>query len=113
FRVIGLWLVAAFAVMSLQGSAGGEFNDNFRVPGVESQQATDILQTRFPTQSGASTRIVLHTDNGRLDDAGHRASVDQARQQLATAHDVTDVTDPFAAEAAAVSPNGQTAYVDV
>ena len=38
FRVIGLWLVAAIAIVALQGAAGGQFDDSFRVPGVESQR---------------------------------------------------------------------------
>jgi RND superfamily putative drug exporter len=113
FRVLGLWLVAAVAVMALQGSAGGEFNDSERVPGVESQHAADVLTDRFPTQGGQSARIVLHTDKGRLDDAGHRATVAEARADLATGAGVAGVTDPFATDAAALSADGQTAYVDV
>src|SRR3954452_18851614 len=113
FRVLGLWLLAAFTVVSLQGSVGGEFKDDFRIPGAESQQASDILTSRFPNQSGASSRIVLHTDDGRLDDDAHKASIEAARQQLASGHDVADVTDPFAAGSAALSTDGQTAYVDV
>jgi RND superfamily putative drug exporter len=113
FRVLGLWLVAAIAVVSLQGSVGGAYKDNFRIPGAESQQATDILTSRFPGQSGASTRMVLHTDDGRLDDAAHKSSIDEARQQFAADHDVTDVTDPFAPRSGALSADGQTAYYDV
>ncbi|MGK2947395.1 MAG: MMPL family transporter [Acidimicrobiales bacterium] len=113
FRVLGLWLVAAVAVMALQGAAGGEFNDSERVPGVESQYAADVLSDRFPTQGGQSARIVLHTDTGRLDDATQRTAVAAARAHLASGVDVASVTDPFAAEAAALSPDGQTAYVDV
>ena len=113
FRVLGLWIVAAIAVMALQGSAGGEFNDSERVPGVESQHAADVLTDRFPTQGGQSARIVLHTDDGRLDDAAHAATVDQARAQLAAGADVAGVTDPFAADGAALSADGQTAYLDV
>ena len=60
FRVLGAWLVAAFAVVSLRGSLGGEFNDSFRVPGVESQHAADILKHRFPSQGGQVARIVFH-----------------------------------------------------
>ena len=113
FLVLGLWLVAAIAVMSLQGSVGGPFSDTFTVPGVESQDATDILKSRFPDQSGASSRIVLHTDDGRLDDAAHRSAIDQTRQQLSGALDVVDVSDPFPPGSVAVSPDGRTAYVDV
>ncbi len=107
FRVLGVWLVAAIAVLALQGSAGGEFDDSFRVPGVESQHAADVLEDRFPSQGGKTARIVLHTDEGRLDDARHAPAVDQAAQQLATGRDVAGVTEP------AVSADGQTAYVDV
>ena len=113
FRVVGLWLVAAVAVMALQGSAGGEFDNSERVPGVESQHAADVLNDRFPTQGGLSARIVLHTDDGRLDDAAHVPAVERARTQLAEGQDVAGVTDPFAREASAVSDDGQTAYLDV
>jgi RND superfamily putative drug exporter len=111
--VLSVWLVAAIAIISLQGSVGGEFNDDFRVPGVESQEAADILTDRFPSQSGATARIVLHTSEGRLDDDAHRTSIGQSRQQLLSGADVVDITDPFAPEAAALSADGQTAYVDI
>ena len=113
FRVLGLWLVAAVAIVSLQGAAGGEFENSERVPGVESQHAADVLTDRFPSQGGQSARIVLHTDDGRLDDAAHAGAVDTVRTQLAAGQDVTGVTDPFAAASAALSTDGSTAYVDV
>jgi len=113
YRVIGLWLVAAFAIVALRSGAGGEFDDSFRVPGVESQRAADVLSDRFPSQAGLSARIVIHVDDGRLDDASHRPTVDRARQQLASNHDVASVTDPFAAGSAAISADGRAAYLDV
>ncbi|MDQ3371321.1 MAG: MMPL family transporter [Actinomycetota bacterium] len=113
FRVLGLWLVAAIAVMALQGSAGGEFENSERVPGVESQHAADVLNERFPSQGGLSARIVLHTDDGRLDDANRAAVVEQTRTLLAGGTGVAAVTDPLATESAAVSADGQTAYLDV
>src|SRR5205814_3513482 len=109
-------LVAAIAVVSLQGAFGGQLNDGasfFRVPGVESQRAADILAARFPSQGGQTARIVFHTNAGRLDDAGRRAIVEQAGKQLARGHAVAAVTDPFAAQSAAISADGKTAYVDV
>ncbi|HEX8580793.1 MAG TPA: MMPL family transporter [Acidimicrobiales bacterium] len=112
-RVLGLWLVAAVAIVALQGAAGGEFDDSFRVPGVESQHAADVLNDRFPSRGGQSARLVLHADEGRLDDPGPAATVALARRQLAGGRAVAGVTDPFAPEAAAVSADGRTAYVDV
>src|SRR5205085_12386544 len=71
------------------------------------------LSNRFPSQGGQSARIVLHSDNGRLDDTAHAATVGQARARLAAGHDVAGVTDPFASQSSAVSADGRTAYVDV
>ncbi|MBI5089592.1 MAG: MMPL family transporter [Actinobacteria bacterium] len=113
FRVIGLWIVVAIAIVGLQSAAGGQFDDSFRVPGVESQRAADILTERFPSRAGQTARIVVHVDDGRLDDADHRPIIDRARQQLSSGHDVSSVTDPFAAQSAALSEDGRTAYVDV
>ncbi len=113
FRVLGVWVAAAIAVMALQGMAGGEFDNSERVPGVESQHAADVLTDRFPSQGGLSARIVLHSDNGRLDDADHAPTVEQTRAQLAAGTAVAGVTDPFGSESAALSVDGQTAYLDV
>ena len=114
FRVLGLWLVAAVAVMALQGSAGGEFDDSERVPGVESQHAADVLNDRFPSQGGQSARIVLHTDDGRLDDADHaadrRAGPRPARRRRTTSPASPTRSPP---SPRAVSADGQTAYLDV
>ena len=113
FRVLGVWVLAAIAVIALQGSAGGEFENSFRVPGVESQHANDVLTERFPSQGGQTARIVLHTAEGRLDDPAHRATLDAARDGLAAGSAVAGVTDPLAPDAAALSADGRTAYVDV
>jgi RND superfamily putative drug exporter len=113
FRVLGVWLVAAVAIFALQAGAGGKFDNSQRVPGVESQHAADVLDARFPSRGGQSARIVLHTDAGRLDDAGHAAAVGRARTELASGHGVAGVTDPFAPHAAALSRDGKTAYLDV
>jgi RND superfamily putative drug exporter len=103
FRVLGAWLLAAVAIVALQGSAGGEFDDTFRVPGVESQRAADVLHDRFPSEGGQSARIVLHTADDRLD----AAAVDDLRAALATGDDVAAVTEP------ALSADGRVAYVDL
>jgi RND superfamily putative drug exporter len=115
FRVLGAWLVAAIAVVGLQGGLGGKVgqSDTLRIPGVESQRASDILTSRFPSQGGQSARIVFRAGAGRLDDGAHRAILARAAQRLAAGHDVAAVTDPFAAHSAAISADGRTAYVDV
>ncbi len=113
FRVIGIWLVAAVAIVTVQNTAGGTFNDSFRVPGVESQRALDVLKAQFSSQAGQTARIVVHVGDGRLDDTGHKLTVEQVRKQLLQGRNVASVTDPFAAQSAAISADGQTGYLDV
>ena len=113
FRVLGVWLVAAVALVALQGQTGGRYNNRIRVPGVESQRAADVLTNRFPSQSGKTARIVFHAGERRLDGAGPEASIEQARRQLGSARDVAAVTDPFGPGSGALSADGRTAYVDV
>ena len=107
FRVLGLWIVIAIAIVALQGAGGGQFVNRFRVPGAESQHAADVLNERFPSHGGQTSRIVLHTDHGRLDDATHAATVRQVRDELAHGHDVAGVAP------GATSPDGKTSYLDV
>ena len=112
FRVFGVWLIVAVAVLAVSGQRGGSFNDSFRLPGAESQKAADVLSARFPTQSGATGRVVFHSAVSRLDDTAPRSAIDQTRHALAAGH-VTGVTDPFASGSQAISSDGRTAYVDV
>ena len=46
--------VLAVLVALIAGAvfAGGSFKDDFTVPGIESQKAQDLLEQRFPAQSG-------------------------------------------------------------
>jgi RND superfamily putative drug exporter len=113
FRVIGLWLVAAVLIFGLQGRTGGPFKDNFRVPGVESQTAADVLNAHFPAHAGTTGRIVFHSTTVPVNDSGTRAAIDATRQELARGHDVAAVSDPFDASTRTTSPDGHTAYVDV
>jgi RND superfamily putative drug exporter len=112
FRVLGIWLVVAVAVIAVAGQRGGEFNDTFRIPGAESQAATDLLTERFPAQSGATGRVVFHAAPSSPH-ALDRSAVESARAALARGQDVTGVTDPWAPGSGAVSADGRTAYVDV
>ena len=72
-------------------AAGGAFKDDFTVPGIESQRAQDLLEQRFPAQSGTQATLVFSADhrvlpkreiNGALAAIAkqpHVASVDRLR----------------------------------
>jgi RND superfamily putative drug exporter len=113
FRVIGMWLVVAIAVLGLHTQLGGEMKDNFTAPGTEAQRADDLLTDRFTALSAASGQIVFHAEQGAITDPQNEAAVDAALAQLADGTDVTAVTDPFDARGPTVSADGTTAYATV
>jgi putative drug exporter of the RND superfamily len=113
FRTMAAWLVLAASVFAANSQWGGDTVDDFRVPGVESQQGTDVLKEDFPEFSGASTRVVFHVDEGRIDDPANQAIVDAAVARLAEVDDLTIITDPYDARAPAVSADGQTTFTQL
>ncbi len=113
YRTLGVWLLIAVAVFSLNASFGGEVANDFRVPGVEAQQARDLLKERFPTQSGTAGLVVFHVGEGRLDEPARRSEIATALERLRTGDHVTLVTDPFDLSGPTVSPDGRTAFTNV
>ena len=53
---IGVWVVAAVAIVVLAGALDGQFSDNFRIPDTQSQEALDLLEQRLPAARPATTR---------------------------------------------------------
>ena len=47
--------LVAVGAFALNGAVGGETNDDFTIPGTESQAAFDLLEDRFPAESSIST----------------------------------------------------------
>jgi RND superfamily putative drug exporter len=113
FRTLGVWLLVAVAVLGLHSRFGDELVDDFKVPGVESQEANDVLSQRFPAFAGTSGRIVFHVEEGRIDDPGPRAEIAAATSRLAEGEDVSIVTDPFDPAATTTSADGRTAFTTV
>jgi RND superfamily putative drug exporter len=113
FRTLGVWVVLAVAVFGVGSAVGGDPVNDYRVPGVESQDASDTLAARFPDFAGSSGRVVFHVDQGRIDDPANRAAIEGAVGRLADGPDVTVVSDPFAPAAPTVSPDGRTAFTTV
>src|SRR5918998_4385775 len=82
YRTLGVWILIAVAVFSLNASLGGEVANDFRVPGVEAQQARELLKDRFPAQSGTAGQVVFHVAEGRLDEPARMAELGPALGRL-------------------------------
>jgi putative drug exporter of the RND superfamily len=111
--VLLLWIVALVGVNVVGSSVGSVYSQGFSLPGTESQRATDLLQTRFPTKAGDSGQIVFATS------AGVRSSTVEARMNnvfaaVARVPGVTGVESPYGALGARqVSKDGAVAYATV
>ena len=44
WAMVGIWVVALVGTNFLASSAGGEYSQDFSLPGAESQEAYDLLQ---------------------------------------------------------------------
>ena len=108
FRVFGIWLLVAIAVLGLNQQLGGSTKNNFTVPGTEAQRADDVLSSRFSELSGASGQIVFHVETGSVSDPDNAAAIAAALDHLEQGADVTGVSDPFDARGPTVSADGRT-----
>src|SRR6476661_7507582 len=61
--IIG-WIVALIGAGMLAGAAGSDFSEEFKLPASDSQEAFDLLETKFPAQSGDTATIVFKADAG-------------------------------------------------
>jgi putative drug exporter of the RND superfamily len=112
WKVLGGWLVVLVAVVMCAAAFAGETNDEFTVPGTESQEAQDLLEERFPAASGATARMVFEAPQGQtFADPEVQGAVEESLSAAANGEDVTSVTNPF--EDGTISENGQIAFADV
>ncbi len=101
-------LLAIAATIGGAVAAGGAFQDDFTVPGIESQRAQDLLEQRFPAQSGTQATVVFSARDGRLEPR----TLDPALAAIGGQPGVVAVEDPFATPDR-VSADGRTAYATV
>nr|WP_231126557.1 MMPL family transporter [Motilibacter aurantiacus] len=111
-RVLAAWvLLLALAVAGVAAS-GAKTDDEFRIPGTESQQALDVLEQKFPAAGGTSAQVVFRAPEGAtVTTAAARAAIGEAVEAAATAPQVAAAIDPFTA--GTVSPDGRVALAQV
>ena len=105
--MLATW-IALFAAIAVGSQvADTETSDAFTIPGTESQEAFDLLDERFPAQSGSSAQIVFATEDGTpLADSADAVSASLA--EAAELDGVIFVSDPF--ETGTISADGSIGY---
>ena len=83
-------------LIGLNGAIGGEMTNGFVVPGLDSQEAYDLLSERFPAEGGISAQVVVETQDGALlTDAPQRATISDLTTAFRSIEGVEVVVPPL------------------
>ncbi|MFE5913331.1 MMPL family transporter [Streptomyces wedmorensis] len=91
--VIALWLAAVAGLQITDRAVGGQFSDNFALPGVQSAEGLDVLQAHDPAAGGYGAQVVLNRPAGPLTDEA--STVNSAVAALAKLPDVLSAQNPL------------------
>jgi putative drug exporter of the RND superfamily len=105
-----IWILLLAATVFLAETEGGKLNNNFSLPGTETQETFDLLQEKMPDRAGDTGQIVFRAENGiesvqeRME-AGFEAAREASGEYLAA------IVSPYSPEGAArqVAPDGPNA----
>ena len=110
WRVLFAWVAIVVALVVVGKGAGGEFVDRLQIPGVESQKATDLLVSSFPTQAGGSMQVVFHVADETVTDEPAASAIASSIDAMAG---VPHVVQPYPALLKQVSTDGKTVLTTV
>ncbi len=122
WRVVLSWLGVFVVLIGLNAAFHGKLINDFKIPGSDTQRATDLITAKFGAQKGAALRVVVAAPPGqRLDAAKGVATIHKmlaagkASQRSLDEHpkDVSAITSPLEAGSTQLSGSHQVAFFDV
>ena len=93
-RVVLGWIAALAVAIGLSAAFAGDFNADYSTPGSDSKQAQDLLENRFPAQSGDTVDVVVRADDA-VTAPGVRSDVTAMLDELRGLPHVAAVDDPY------------------
>jgi RND superfamily putative drug exporter len=110
WAAIGAWLVILAGLLLARAAWGGDFANDYTVPGTESQRGADVLKKEFPAQSGNAGQVVFAAPAGKQISADSGA-INEAMGNVAKLDHVVSAVSPFAAaNSPLVAKDGTIAY---
>ena len=95
-RVLSIWFVATLALIALTVVGHGTLVNEFKLPGSDTQRATDLLKAKFPAQQGSSLTFVFKAKSGQTITApANKAAINEIIGLAKKAQYATRTTSPF------------------
>jgi len=121
WRVVGTWLGIVVVLIGLNAAFHGKLINDFKIPGSDTQKATDLITEKFGAQKGAALRVVVAAPNGQRADTAKRSAA--IRKMLAAGKasqrelndnpkETSDITSPLS-DHDQLSDDGRVAFFDV
>ena len=113
------WVAIIAVLIFLVATVGGSLNDEFEIPGSDTQRATDLIEAEFTSEQGSVLNLVFAAPAGqRLDTPERKAAIRNAIAELETAEfaasgdkvGIESVGDPF--DDQTFSDDGRVAYAE-
>jgi putative drug exporter of the RND superfamily len=112
---IGVWVIAAVALILIGQAGESKTNDNLTLPGTGSTRATELLEDNLPEQAFGSNPLVFEAKAGEVLTAPkYAAAIDESVKRLNALHDVNSAVNPLTPQGAAfLSKDRSVAYSPV
>ncbi|MGI3784676.1 MAG: efflux RND transporter permease subunit [Janthinobacterium lividum] len=95
-RVVLAWLAVLVVLGGLSGVVSKGFDENFTLPGTESQTALDSLKRTFPQAGGTTAQVVVVPRDGEsVRSAAAKKAIDASAERFRDVAQVDSVSGPF------------------
>ena len=113
--VLLVWLFVVAAVATGWVILGARTSNDIRLPGTQTQSATDFLARDFPPQQNGQSPVVFYAENGKLTDPAARQAVLESVKRMRAVPGVYSVTGPFVrgGKGVVLSEDGKTGLAQV
>jgi len=112
WRTIAVWAVIVVGIVGASTAFGGRYINDMKIPGSETQKASDLLHERFPSNAGDSATVVFTNPHGVATEKA-KDGVAAARKAAAAVLHVVSVGDAYGGEGGAISKDGTIGFFDV
>ncbi len=112
--VLAAWIIVVALLVGLAQSVGSNTSNNLRLPGTDSQAATDLLAARFPPQQNGSNPLVFHARAGKVTEGNAKQAIESSYAKVKKLAHVASAVNPFSQRGTAqISKDEQTAFIPV